>query len=127
MTRPLDLTRRSALAALQRTNDALDGWGAPGQLEWYMNLALGINCPAPDEYTTGYLTGMECAARGRSNNYGGVRAMWAQIATVCAEQKIDPPKHLGDLQRQFSDVSANLGRMQFPPPTLNPLKTPATF
>ena len=124
---PSDSIRRSALGALQRTNDALDGWGAPGQEEWYRNLALGINCTPPDEYTTGYLEGMERAARGRTTNYGGVHAMWIEIDAVCATQNIKPPTHMDGLRRQFSDICANLGHMQFPPPTLNPLKTPATF
>jgi tetratricopeptide (TPR) repeat protein len=124
---PSDGIRRNALSALQRLNDALDGWGAPGQKDWYLRLALGIGCLPPDEYTTGYLIGAESAARGRGNNYGGVRALWTEIDSLCATNKIDPPKHLGDLTKQFEGVCKNLGQIQFPKPSYNLLKNPATF
>jgi hypothetical protein len=124
---PSDQIRRNALAALQRVNDALDGWGAPGQKDWYVRLALGINCLPPDEYTTGYLSGAQCAARGRDCNYGGVRALWTGITALCAANQIDPPKHLGDFTKQFDGVCTNLGQIQFPKPTYGLLKNPATF
>lgn len=124
---PPDGIRRNALGALQRVNDAIDGWGAPGQKDWYMRLALGIHCPAPDEYTTGYLSGLQCAARGRATNYGGVRAAWAELDAICAAQKIDPPKHLGDFRTQFDRICTTLAQIQFQKPTWNLMKNPSKF
>lgn len=124
---PSDSIRRAAVGALQRANDALDGWGAPGQKDWYLRLALGFHCPPPDEYTTGYLSGLQFAARGRATHYGGVRAMWVELDAVCAVQKIDPPKHLGDFRAQFDKICTSLGQIQFPKSGLNLLKAPASF
>ncbi len=124
---PSDQIRRNALGALQRVNDALDSWGAPGQKDWYVRLALGIDCLPPDEYTTGYLIGAESAARGRDCNYGGVRALWAEIDGLCAANKIDPPKRLGRLHQAIRRHLRTLGQIQFPKPTYNLLKDPARF
>jgi len=124
---PTDPIRRTALGALQRVNDALDGWGAPGQKDWYLRLALGVHCTPPDEYTTGYIIGLESATRGRNTHYGDVRAMWNEIDAVCAAQKLDPPKHLPDYRKQFDGICANLGQIQFPKPAINLMTTPSTF
>jgi tetratricopeptide (TPR) repeat protein len=124
---PSDGIRRTALAALQRANDALDGWGAPGQKDWYLRLALGVDCRPPDENTTGYLTGMQLAARGRAAHYGGVHALWNEIDAVCAAKNIDPPRRLKDVRAQFEKVCAGLEQIKFSTPTLVLLKKPATF
>jgi tetratricopeptide (TPR) repeat protein len=123
--------RRNALAALERSTMALDGWGEPGQVEWYLRLALGLGCPAPDEYTTGYLSGLYYASRGRGNNYGGINAMWSQFDALCAAHNIVLPKQQQasrDGNRgQFNKNMTALAGIQFPPLNLQPLKVPAKF
>jgi tetratricopeptide (TPR) repeat protein len=124
---PSDGVRRQALQALQRLTTALDGWGAPGQKDWYLRLALGLGCPPPDEYTTGYLTGAAFAARGRAMNYGGLNALWGEISAACTAAHIEPPKHIADIHKQFDSFGTGLAQVQFPKIAPTPLKTPASF
>ena len=124
---PNDGIRRATVSALQRANDALDGWGAPGQKDWYVRLALGMDGPPPDEYTSGYMSGMQLAARGRETNYGGVHAVWSEVDALCAADGIEPPKHMGEIRGQFDKFCVSLGQIQFSKIAVNPLKTPATF
>jgi len=127
---PIDM-RRTALGALERTNIALDNWGAPGQKEWYFRLAFGLGCPLPDEYTGGYLSGLYYAARDRDNNYGGVAATWNEVAADCAAHNIRLPQpqqnSLEGIRSQFTKNMAILAGIQFPKINFQPLKAPATF
>ena len=123
-----DGPRRSALAALLRTNDALDAWGAEGQKDWFLRLALGLGCPPPDEYTAvTYLRGAAFAARSRNLNYAGVRALWPEIDADCKKYSVPLPKHLVDIHTEFDRYPAGLLQVQFPKITFNLLKTPAAF
>ena len=125
---PSDLVRRSGLSALLRCNDALDGWGVPGQKEMFLRVGLGLGCPPPDEYTAvTYLRGAGFAARGRNLNYAGVRALWGEIEADCKSFGVPLPKHLSDVHSEFDRYPAGLTQVQFPKVTFNPLKTPATF
>lgn len=126
---PIDTNH--ALGALERSNNALDNWGAPGQLDWYMQHELGLGYPTPGEYTGGYLTGLYFAARGRNNHYGGVFALWNEFAAQCAAHNIKLTErhriNWDKLHSDFGNNMANLGRLQFPKIDFQPLKTPATF
>lgn len=126
---PADI-RRTSLSVLERTNIALDNWGEPGQRDWYFHLALGIDCPPPDEYTTGYLSGLYYAARGRGNNYGGVAAAWKELDAYCAGHHYDLPKVQHDayngIRGQFEKNMALLAGIKFPPPDFKPLQKPVT-
>ena len=125
---PSDGVRRTAVAALQRVNIALDGWGAPGQKDWYLRIGLGLGCPPPDEYTANaYLAGAAYAARGRSLNYGEVTALWDEIDADCKASGVPLPKHLEEVHRQFKNFPEGLAKIQFPAPSPGQLKTPATF
>jgi tetratricopeptide (TPR) repeat protein len=122
-----DGVRRQGLTALERLNIALDGWGAPGQKDWYLRLALGLGCPPPDEYTANtYIIDAAYAARGRGLNYGGVTALWKEIDADCVGS-VAKPKHLAEVRAQLDNFTTGLGKIQFPPITVNPLKTPASF
>lgn len=125
---PTDGPRRTGLGALQRLNIALDGWGAPGQKDWYLRLALGLGCPPPDEYTANtYLAGAAYAARGRGLNYGGVIALWSEIDADCKANHLELPKHIADIRKQFDNYPTELGKIKFPKIAPNLLKNPATF
>jgi tetratricopeptide (TPR) repeat protein len=125
---PSDGVRRTAVSALQRTLIALDGWGAPGQKDWYVRLALGLGCPPPDEYTANtYLSGAAYAARGRGLNYAGLTALWTEIDADCKAAGLALPKHIDDVHRQFDGYTTGLARIQFPAPAPGVLKVPAAF
>jgi hypothetical protein len=122
-----DGIRRQGLTVLERLNIALDGWGAPGQKDWYLRLGLGLGCPPPDEYTAiTYLTDAAYAARGRGLNYGEIPALWAEVAADCASNNPPLPKHLTDVRSRWDGFTSSLSKIQLPPINLNPMKTPAT-
>jgi len=121
--------RRNALKALLRSTSALDGWGAPGQKDWYLGRALGLGgMPPPDGATRGLLlTGAELSARGRACHLGGIHALWSEIYADCAATNIPFDKALDAARAQFDKTCATLEHIPFPQPDLKPLKTPATF
>jgi len=119
--------RGASLSALQRATSALDGWGAPGQKDWYLRRAMGLDDAAPDDHTTGLLYGAEFASRGRNNHFGEIRAMWAEMDTICAAKGITPPKAAETIRPQFDKMCASLEDFPFPKTTPVLLKSPATF
>jgi len=121
--------RRSGLKALIRVTSALDGWGAPGQKDWYLQRALGLDgLPEPDNDTGGLiLAGAELAARGRDYHLGGIHALWDEIDADCAANSIPSNKSSDGVRKQFDNLCAQLARISFPQQSIHPLTIPATF
>jgi tetratricopeptide (TPR) repeat protein len=124
-----DEIRHPALVALARATSALDGWGAPGQKDWYLDLALGRNgLPRPKPSTASLLvTGAEWAARGRDYHLGGIDAVWQAIDADAAAQNQPTDKPVEVVHNQFLKLRAGLGKVSFPTILLRPLTAPATF
>jgi hypothetical protein len=120
--------RRTALAALQRANVALDGWGEKGQEEWYLHRALEFDDSGVDEIS---FSGAQDAARGRALNFGGVYVMWNTVDAYCSKHDIASSKSAAATQGVRHDFIAftlgALNRIQFPAPSFRLLKTPASF
>jgi tetratricopeptide (TPR) repeat protein len=121
--------RLPALTALQRSTSALDGWGAPGRKDWYLDRALGLGgMPLPDEGTRGLLlAGAQLSARGRACHLGGLYTLWNEIDADCAANNIPSDKPIVAARAQFDRICTVLGHVLFPKISLNPLKKPATF
>jgi len=115
-------TRRAALAALIRATCALDGWGAPGQKDWYLQLALR---PRSDEQLL--LTGAELAAKGRELTFGPVQALWTEIDAAVTAQNLAPSKGRDEVRKQFGTLCDSFNKIQFPKTAPKPLKAPAKF
>jgi tetratricopeptide (TPR) repeat protein len=126
---PVDTNRM--VHALERSNIALDNWGAPGQVDWFIRLELGLGCPPPGEYTGEYLNGLYYAARGRGNNYGGITTVWNQVTAEGAAHNVKltdaQQKNFDRIHDQFGKDMTNLANIQYPKIDFQPLKQPATF
>jgi hypothetical protein len=124
-----DEMRRPALVALTRATSALDGWGAPGQEDWYLDLALGRNgMPRPSPGTSAQLlAGAELAARGRNDNLGDIDAVWQAVDADYAAKNLTPEKNVETVRNQFLRLRAALSKISFPKIYLKPLAAPATF
>jgi tetratricopeptide (TPR) repeat protein len=120
--------RNPAFYAYQRANCATDGWGAPGQMDWYMRLMLGIEGDPPDKYNiSNVMTGAMYAARGRETNYGGVFAFWDAFDDGCSERGLEPAKEVESARERFKKFCDQFAKMKFPPIRLNPLKEPVKY
>jgi len=115
-------TRRAALTALMRATCALDGWGAPGQKDWYLQLALR---PHSDEQIL--LTGAELAAKGRELNFGPVQALWIEVDAAVAARNLAPSKGRDEVRKQFGILCDSFNKIPFPKTAPKPLKAPAKF
>lgn len=120
--------RRSAFAAIQRVNTSIDGWGAPGQKEWYVGLILGTEGPPLDRSNMGsVLSAAQLAARGREPDYGGVWSFWSEIDADCTAAGIAPTKEMEDARAKFKKMSDDLAKQKWPAFAVQPLKAPAKF
>jgi hypothetical protein len=125
--------RDPAVRALQRANEALDGWGTPGQLEWYrrrlFNSAIQplIGDPASELVALTLLDEAVAAARDRSLHLGGMRAFWNEVEARCAALRIDKAHTLVVARERNSQITNALSRARFALVVPVPLKKPATF
>jgi hypothetical protein len=124
-----DEMRRPALVALTRATSALDGWGAPGQVDWYLDLALGRHGVPRASSGSGamLIAGAELAARGRSYHLGGIDAVWQAVDADSAAKNLPPDKNFERVRTQFNALRTALGRISFPKENLKPLSAPASF
>jgi tetratricopeptide (TPR) repeat protein len=119
---PPDL-RRAALMALQKANDALDGWGEQGQKDWYLQLALAFDDPAVDEPL---FLGAQAAARERALNFGGVVSMWNGVDAYCAGHNLKPTRGMEGARHDFENVIKWMNSLHFKPPSYTLIKAPAS-
>ena len=123
--------RHSAQLALVRSTSALDGWGAAGQKDWYLDRALGLaGIPASTGAARAFfLLGAELAARGRDLHFGGVQALWNEVDADMAAQHLASDPADNRIRMQYTTLGLALGKItnQNPPPTLKALTAPATF
>jgi len=125
-----EMVRRSALGALHRSNDALDGWGEAGQKDWYLDLAFNSGFKerwAGEVIDDGVVASTEAAAKGRALHLGGVSALWKEIDAYYAAHQLAPGKGMESIRNQFKATLAALAGMQFPKSTTSKLKSPASF
>ncbi len=118
--------RQHALSALQRMNEALDGWGEPGLKEWYLQIALAKGAEDNDIAELS-LVGAQAAARGTALHLGGVNAFWQEIDAWRTAQGVKSTKRMEHIEASFNNVCATLNKIQFQKPAATMLKTPATF
>lgn len=116
--------RPAALLALQRANDALDGWGAAGQKDWYLQLTLG---PGRAGMEGPSLAGAQAAAKGRALHLGEVHALWSEIDASYAAKGIQPTPAMAPMRLQFHAICAALNQTVFQQPAPKLLTAPASF
>ncbi len=116
--------RREALQAVQRSNDALDNWGAPGQTDWYLQQLPG---PAGAGAEDGLIIGAQAAAKGRALHFGGAVELWEKIDGQIASGSLTATKGFERTKKQFESVSNVLRKIRPRKPGFKPLTKPATF
>lgn len=116
--------RRDALNAMQRSNDALDNWGAPEQEDWYLQQALSPNAAGVED---GLIIGAQAAAKGRALHFGEVVKLWKQINDETAAKGLTPSKGVERARKQFESLSSALGKIRSRRTGTKPLTRPATF
>lgn len=113
--------RKTALGSLLKATSALDGWGAPGQKEQFLQAAL--ESTVDDQTRALLLSCAEAAAKGRQLNFGSVQALWAEIDA----KKIPATKGTDDARKQFNGLCEALNKIPFPKITTKPLTVPAKY
>lgn len=116
--------RREALQAMQRSNDALDDWGAPGQKDWYLQQLLGPGGAGAED---GLITGAQASAKGRALHFGGAVKLWKEIDEQIASNGLVATKGIERAKKQFESVSNVLRKIRPRKPGFKPLAKPATF
>ena len=99
--------RRDAAAALQRLHEALNDWGRPGQLEWYIARILHARDP---QVRRSLISGAMAAAKARQLHFGGVRTFWRKLDTLALAH---PDLLAGDVdydRRYVADAEAGTAR-----------------
>jgi hypothetical protein len=120
--------RRPALMALQRANDILDGWGTPGQKDWYMAHAFdAVNLHPAEIAVNEFFRGAGAAARGRDLHLGGTHQAWSELSAQCAVYGIKVPHGHGMGYQRYGTVGAAFEKARFGATTLRPMKSAATF
>jgi hypothetical protein len=79
-------TRIQALAALDRVHEALNDWGRPGLVDWYLSLIRSTNSSHMIEV---FLKSGQSAAKAGQYHLGGVHEFWRRIDEVAAERGQD--------------------------------------
>jgi len=127
-------TRVRAIDALARTNDALDDWAAPGQRDWYFQLAqLPTDARMPPRFSLSphiegrLFYGAQTAARGRALHFGGAHLLWHAIDAYCIAQGIKPTEAMMWTRKQFTDACDALTRPGLDAAPLKMLVKPAAF
>ena len=120
--------RRSSFSAIQRVNASIDGWGAPGQRDWYFDLIFKTEGAPLDKSSMGaVLTGAELAARGRDPHYGGVWTFWSDLDAANAAASLTSNKEMEDARSRFKKMCDDLLKQRAPSLVFTPLKEPAKF
>lgn len=134
---PTDV-RIPAFAALCRSNDALDDWGAPGQTDCYLRLfkqvleaqkASGFQV---DQFPYLVLEGKllesaQVSAKSRALHLGGIHGLWKALDAYCAAQGIKSTQAMKNARIQFESLCTALNNTIFPKTIPAPLKAPAVF
>lgn len=115
-------TRRCGLMAMQRANEALDGWGDEGQKDEFLQIAF-----ASGDVAEAALACAEAAAKGRALHFGGIGALLREIDACQTAHGLEPAKAFKDLRGPFDSALSAWDRLSAPPPKERALKKPATF
>lgn len=116
--------RRDALQAMQRSNDALDSWGAPGQKDWYLQQLPGAGGAGVED---SLVIGAQAAAKGRTLHFGGAVNLWKEIDGQIASNGLVASKGIERAKKQFDSLSNALRKIRARKPGFKPLAKPATF
>ncbi len=132
-------TRRAGLAALARSNDALDAWGSPGQKDWYVHMDQLLLVGRKLKYITDdafnlltmeeqLLAGAATAARARALHFGGSSALFNEIDAFCAAQEIQPTEAIAKARSGIDKVREILSKCDVTIPKATPLTSvPPSF
>lgn len=115
--------RRCALLAMQRSNDALDNWGGPGQKEWYLQIVSSAEDPGVASYS---LSGAIGAAKGRALHLDGIQSFFNDLDAWCASRNIGPTDPMVKARKQWATVCVNLNKNSPQKSNLKPLTSPRT-
>ena len=97
--------RNEAAAALKRLHEALNDWGRPGQLEWYLERILHEPDPGVRRTLVG---GAMAAAKARQPHLGGVRALWRTLDALAEEDPKLLAKDIDYDRRYVADTETAL-------------------
>lgn len=116
-----DSIRRDALRALARVHEALDDWGTPGQLEWYLGLLAD---KLPGHVQAEIIKSAQAAARGRTRHLANVRALWSRLDASARARKLSLSPEAERCRRALDGDFRYLARGGGLTPTLRPLLIP---
>ena len=114
---------RDALGALARVHEALDDWGTPGQLDWYLAL---LTRDLPDSVQAEAVRSAQAAARGRAHHLGNVRQLWSRLDTLAKAGKLRFSSYTERYRKTLGNELRYLARGWPTGPTLKPLIVPKT-
>jgi tetratricopeptide (TPR) repeat protein len=121
--------RRDAIQSLQRIHEALNDWGAPGQLDWYLDL---LGKASESDVRSALASAGQMAARARAYHLGAVHEYWRRLDVMAQDQ---PPAFLREIEHirtAFDRAVTEVARVPrlvpnvkpFRPPPVKPPKTP---
>jgi hypothetical protein len=111
-------TRIQALAALDRVHEALNDWGRPGLVDWYLGLVRNTNSGHMIEV---FLKSGQSAARAGQCHLGGVHEFWRRIDEMAAERGNDFQARADRVRKAFDGLTKSLDRSRSLTVSLKPV------